>query len=304
MSRIESLRPEHFYNSHHQTIFEHMLKLHKKGDPITLMSVTTSLHHAKELEKVGGNSRMVSLLNSTFHAVDIDHHCAFVIDAHWRRSVIYFANELIDKAYDRSNDPQEWIKKAERTFKEFKAGVKDTQVEYNTLIEAINRLETEIEDPGLRYFEKLKLAKDYRLSTKTLDELFTHHLQAQEYEPMLSFKELKERYGRDVQKWLLSGFFPEGSFNIIDAAGGVGKTRLAYDFAWHLLIGTPWNGLPVTNLEDRRILIVQADENPQATIGVLGEKLGGHEENPNIKFKTRWRINQIPRITRSLRARL
>lgn len=64
-SASEILIPEDFYRSSHQQIYRVMMSLADKGEPIDLVTVTTSLSNSKLLDDIGGVSYLSDLANAT-----------------------------------------------------------------------------------------------------------------------------------------------------------------------------------------------------------------------------------------------
>ena len=56
--------PEDFYKDAHRAIFDAMLELYKKREPIDLLSLGNKLEERKLLEQVGGKTYLISLSNT------------------------------------------------------------------------------------------------------------------------------------------------------------------------------------------------------------------------------------------------
>src|SRR6185369_3537275 len=61
---VDFLRPEDFYNRAHQIIYENILKLFEKREPIDLLSLSNKLTEAGQLDTIGGVGYLTSLVNS------------------------------------------------------------------------------------------------------------------------------------------------------------------------------------------------------------------------------------------------
>src|SRR5579871_3414856 len=55
---------ESFYAGKHRTIFDSMLALHAKGEPIDVVTVTSKLKERKELKDVGGAAYLSEIVNA------------------------------------------------------------------------------------------------------------------------------------------------------------------------------------------------------------------------------------------------
>ncbi|MGK7920558.1 MAG: DnaB-like helicase N-terminal domain-containing protein, partial [Trichodesmium sp.] len=76
----ELLRPDFFAIQAHQIIYKAMWQLYNQGKPTDLMTVTSWLADNNQLEKIGGQVKIVQLLERTVSAVNIDQYAALVVD--------------------------------------------------------------------------------------------------------------------------------------------------------------------------------------------------------------------------------
>ncbi|MBE9177820.1 replicative DNA helicase [Oculatella sp. LEGE 06141] len=110
----ELLRPEAFYISAHQEIYRTALKLQAQGSPTDLMSVTTWLHDNNLLEKVGGQSRLVQLIDRTISAVNIDQYAQLVMDKYLRRKLIQVGTEVAQLGYETTSSLEKILDQSEQ----------------------------------------------------------------------------------------------------------------------------------------------------------------------------------------------
>ncbi|HEY9653005.1 MAG TPA: replicative DNA helicase [Coleofasciculaceae cyanobacterium] len=110
----DRLKPEAFYINAHQTIYKAALTLHGQGKPTDLMSVTTWLYDHELLEKVGGQSKLVQLIDRTVSAVNIDRYAALVMDKYLRRQLIQAGNEIVQLGYETSIELETVLDQAEQ----------------------------------------------------------------------------------------------------------------------------------------------------------------------------------------------
>ncbi|MFM6194598.1 MAG: replicative DNA helicase [Planktothrix sp.] len=115
ISRVaELLQPESFALKSHQIIYRATLTLHFQGKPTDLMTVTTWLADQKLLEQVGGQLKLTQLVDRTVSAVNIDQYGLLVLDKKIRRSLINGAYNIIELAYDTSQDLETVLDKSEQ----------------------------------------------------------------------------------------------------------------------------------------------------------------------------------------------
>jgi len=110
----ELLLTDAFYITAHTTIYEVMLSLYRQGRPTDLISVASQLRDFDQLEKVGGQAKLVQLLERTLSAVNIDQYAALVMDKYLRRQLIKAGREIEGLGFDTSVDLEVVLDRAEQ----------------------------------------------------------------------------------------------------------------------------------------------------------------------------------------------
>lgn len=110
----ETLKPESFLLKSHQTIFKAGLALHSQGKPTNLMTVTSWLADQNLLEQVGGQLKLVQLVDRTVSATNIDQYAQLTLDKKIRRDLIKSAHQIIELAEDTSQDLETVLNKSEQ----------------------------------------------------------------------------------------------------------------------------------------------------------------------------------------------
>lgn len=168
-------------------------------------------------------------------------------------------------------------------------GIDLESIEFEGMIAQVKHLEEQVEDPGLRAYKLQSLAKRYNRSCPQLMEAFAKALVNNPPVEPMTLRELKEANGSEIE-WLFPGWLIKGTTLLLHALGGTGKTLFAYDMAEALIKGHPWQGYPT---EKRKVLIVQLDEPPYATIERL--EIRGIPED-EVKVLGNWQAEQLPRL--------
>lgn len=94
------LLAEHFYAPAHQMLFQAMLDLYHQNKPIDVLTLTTTLKKAKQLEKIGGASylsELVAVIPSTAHVAE---YMAIVKESATRRQLLRYATKITEQAGD------------------------------------------------------------------------------------------------------------------------------------------------------------------------------------------------------------
>ncbi len=100
ISRVsDKLIPEAFYTPVHVDIYKAALTLHGQGKPTDLIAMTDWLIDQKKLDKIGGQAKLIQLLDRTVSAVNIDSLAVLVMDKYIRRELIKAGTEVTQLGY-------------------------------------------------------------------------------------------------------------------------------------------------------------------------------------------------------------
>jgi replicative DNA helicase len=195
---IEILEPDDFYKESHRRLYNAMLELFDKNEPIDIITLTDYLRRGNELEVIGGISYLSSLANSVPTSANIQYHSKIVREKALLRSLIKASTHITSRVYEDSLDADEMVDYAEKTI--FDITDKRTKTS----------------------FSKLKdLVKD---TFKTIEQLYN---KKEAITGMPSgFKDLDE---------LTSGFQPSDLI-VVGGRPGMGKTAFALNVAQHVAI--------------------------------------------------------------------
>ncbi|MFA4858429.1 MAG: replicative DNA helicase [Candidatus Margulisiibacteriota bacterium] len=112
---VESLRPDSFYRDAHRFIYEAMLELFDKGEPIDLVTVTEHLRKTQKLDAVGGSVYVADLLNSVPTAANVDYHAKIVEEKFILRKLIEAGSNIVAAAFDSPEDVDLVLDQAEKS---------------------------------------------------------------------------------------------------------------------------------------------------------------------------------------------
>jgi replicative DNA helicase len=114
----EALIPEDFYRAAHQRIFQVMLELSEKSEPVDLVTVTSELQDRRLLEEVGGVSYLGDLANSSPTAANIEYYGRIVEEKSLLRRLIRAATGIVSDGYQREDEIDFILNDAEKTILE------------------------------------------------------------------------------------------------------------------------------------------------------------------------------------------
>jgi len=124
-SAAEHLMSDDFYRASHQRIFDTMLKLVDKGEPIDLVTVTTSLSNEKKLDEVGGVTYLSDLAGSVPTAANIVYYSKIVEEKAVLRRLIRTATDIVTSGFSQEDNVEEVLNEAEKNILEV-SGKKNT----------------------------------------------------------------------------------------------------------------------------------------------------------------------------------
>jgi replicative DNA helicase len=108
------LRPEAFYLAAHREIYRTALMLHGQGKPTDLTAMAAWLADTGQLEKVGGSSRLVELVERTLSTASIDQVARLVMDKYLRRQLIRSGNAVIRLGFEQGKPMEQVLDEAEQ----------------------------------------------------------------------------------------------------------------------------------------------------------------------------------------------
>ncbi|MEO0079967.1 MAG: replicative DNA helicase [candidate division WOR-3 bacterium] len=111
---IQYLRPEHFYSQTHRKVFEAILALFEKNQPCDIVTVAAELKRMGELEAVGGQPFLSSLLDSVLTTAHCEEYAKLVLEKAVQRQLIQTATEIVLMSYDESRTAQSLLDFAEQ----------------------------------------------------------------------------------------------------------------------------------------------------------------------------------------------
>ena len=100
----DAVEPEHFYFGKHGKIFEAMLDLYAKHEPIDLLSLGNRLDEMSALKQVGGRAYLGELTNIVPTASNIKHYGNIIQRKATLRKLISASAKIAQLGYDESND--------------------------------------------------------------------------------------------------------------------------------------------------------------------------------------------------------
>jgi replicative DNA helicase len=110
----ETIKPEDFYKEAHKIIYECMMKLNNKNEPIDLITLTEELKRQGHLEDIGGISYITSLSTIVPTTSNVKYYADIVKEKSVLRKLIKVSNDILNLGYDSSIKVEDILEKAEK----------------------------------------------------------------------------------------------------------------------------------------------------------------------------------------------
>ncbi|HET89685.1 MAG TPA: replicative DNA helicase [Chloroflexi bacterium] len=187
------LKNEDFYIQKHAWIYESILALHERREPVDFVTLCDELERRERLEEIGGTAYITSLINAVPSAIHVEAYGHIVEQAAIRRRLINAASQIAQLAYQEGDDVDETVDQAEQAL-------------FNVSQRRITRDLTPIQDIIRSYYDRIE------------------YLHAHQGEPLgvpTGFVDIDR----------LLGGMQRSDFIIVAARPSVGKTSLCLSFA-------------------------------------------------------------------------
>ena len=105
MHEVEDMiSPDSFYVEKHKKIFQAMLDLSAKNEPIDMLSLSTKLGEQKLLDAIGGNQYLAEIVNVVPSSANVKHYADIVQKKYVLRSLIEAADYVSELAFEEGDD--------------------------------------------------------------------------------------------------------------------------------------------------------------------------------------------------------
>lgn len=110
------ITPDTFYFAAHRMLYEAMIDLHERHQPVDLLTVSERLRVLNQLDTVGGQEYLRGLVDSTPTSVHSEHYIGMVHANYLLREIINRSREAADKCYDPDLDAATILNQTEESF--------------------------------------------------------------------------------------------------------------------------------------------------------------------------------------------
>jgi len=114
-SVVETLKAEDFYRSAHRRIFESILGIYARGEPVDAITTVEELKRHHEIEDVGGALSVYHLVEQVPTPASAGYYARIVAELALLRRLIRAASDIMSRAYAIPEDPRKAADEAEQT---------------------------------------------------------------------------------------------------------------------------------------------------------------------------------------------
>ena len=110
----EFLSPDDFYDLNYRDVYNVILEMTQRSKPVDMLTLSAELSDRGLLEKLGGQSFLAAIVDSTPTAANAEYHARIVRDKAVRRRLISAGNAITRMGYEEGKDLSELLEDAER----------------------------------------------------------------------------------------------------------------------------------------------------------------------------------------------
>ena len=114
MAAVEVLKEDAFYREDNKIIYQAILNLYSKSEPIDIITLKDELESMGKFEQVGGFEYLASLPDKVPTTANVQKYIKIVEEKSTLRNLIKTANEIIEMGYDPTEDVSDIMEGAEK----------------------------------------------------------------------------------------------------------------------------------------------------------------------------------------------
>ena len=111
---MDAIGSDSFYVEKHRLIYQAMMELARKNEPIDLVSMTGILREQGHLDSIGGPTYLSELVGGVPTSTNVEHYAKLVTRKATLRNLIGAGDEIVEMAFDEVKDIEEVLDEAEK----------------------------------------------------------------------------------------------------------------------------------------------------------------------------------------------
>ncbi|MDJ1179326.1 DnaB-like helicase N-terminal domain-containing protein [Roseofilum sp. BLCC_M91] len=301
--RIEEfdLTPDVFSSPSNQILFTELAQMNKAGLKVDLISATNHLAEQGLLNKVGGQVKLVQLLEKTVSAVNIDEYAKLLLNKYQRRKIIECSQELAALA----QNPLSTLEDMEAKRSALSSYVLMKGVRRGVDLSILDKeMETLGDEDSIERDLRLKnMAKRWGFSgLREMKDIHARWILSKILKPKSFSLASYEKHCQGLKTdWILPGWIPRQAEICLYGSGGVGKTRLVHSMIYSLISGESWGDYEVGGA--KRVLVVQSDQGDRENnqlLDIQGFYSLSHEQRERYRLIQDWTTGRLSYLKKEI----
>ena len=107
-------QPDDFYRDSHRFIFDTMVELFERHEPLDILALGNRLEEKGQLQKVGGRAYLVELSNAVPSSAHVTNYAEIVQKKATLRRLLNAASQITKMGYEEEDDIEDTLDLAER----------------------------------------------------------------------------------------------------------------------------------------------------------------------------------------------
>jgi replicative DNA helicase len=111
---LQLLIPKHFYRPSHAIVFQAMINLDEKKEPVDPNTLKEELKRLGKLEEIGGIEFIIELTSSVSTSANVEFYTRIVFEKYILRNLISISSKIVDKCFDPTSNTFSTLDDAEQ----------------------------------------------------------------------------------------------------------------------------------------------------------------------------------------------
>ena len=105
LDSLGSITPKHFHHPSHSTIFQCLMEMRSKGNPIDLVTITQAIADKNQLEQIGGPALLAEIHGFIPTSLEVRYYAEILIEKKALREIIKASTATLEAAYEDQDRP-------------------------------------------------------------------------------------------------------------------------------------------------------------------------------------------------------
>jgi replicative DNA helicase len=133
---IEVLDVDAFHADYHGRIFQAILSMFDRSEPVDIVTLSEELRRRGDLERVGGEAYLVELTTKVTSAANVEFHARIILEKSLLRDLISAGSQISGRAYSPAEDAFDLLDEAEQAV--FKISERRLKRSFTTMHKAVH----------------------------------------------------------------------------------------------------------------------------------------------------------------------